>query len=345
MMFPKDRTVYSSLNTSFTSFEALLADLQARHHTGYVEVTFPGYTGTLLMSEGEVVNACELTGDARLTGAPAVRAIATRATERDGTVNVWSAFPDVVLLLHRLMDSRPLYRDLTSAFTSLDRLIAKLRGDGLTGYVEVHITGSQGIGVVYLSGGEPVESVLSTPSGVISGQDALDTIVQTVNSIGGSFNVFVEPGAAGGTAAQEEPATTAAAQSQDESHRAPLLAFWSEVLATVEGVADGYAKPGRFLLAFKEVLVSRAVTYPFLDPFAAEFEYAAGAIEFHGQLPDDFNKALGDCLSDTISKLAFQLKRSDLEEKVRARLAAVSEKHAAVIDRFNLREDFMELVA
>ncbi|HQW50414.1 MAG TPA: hypothetical protein PL082_00040 [Tepidiformaceae bacterium] len=343
MMFPKDRTVYSSLNTSFTSFEALLADLQARHHTGYVEVTFPGYTGTLLMSEGEVVNACELTADARLTGAPAVRAIATRATERDGTVNVWSAFPDVVLLLHRLMDSRPLYRDLTSAFTSLDRLIAKLRGDGLTGYVEVHVTGNQGVGVVYLSGGEPVESVFSTAGGIISGQEALDTIVQTVNTIGGSFNVFVEP-SAGAAAAPEQPAPAAAAPAQD-THREPLLAFWGEVLATVESVADSYAKPGRFHLALKEVLVSRAVTYPFLDPFAAEFEYAAGAIEFHGQLPDDFNKALGDCLSDTVSKLAFQLKRSDLEEKVRARLAAVSEKHAAVVDRFNLREDFLELVA
>jgi hypothetical protein len=99
------------------------------------------------------------------------------------------------------------------------------------------------------------------------------------------------------------------------------------------------------LLAFKEVLVSRAVTYPFLDPFAAEFSYAGGHITFEHPLPDDFSKALSDCLSDAIAKLAFQLKRADLEAKVRAKLGGISEKHAAVIDRFALKDDIQEFVA
>lgn len=340
MMFPKDRTIYANLNTSFTSFEALLEDLQGRRMTGYVEVTFPGYSGTLLISEGEIVNACEEETDSRLTGAPAVRAISARASQKDGTVNVYSAFPDIVLLLHRLMDSRPLYKDLTSAFTSLDRLIAKLRSDGLTGYVEVQVADGQGTGVIYLSMGEPVESVLSTRSEFITGQTALNTIVQMVTTSGGSFNVFVEIAApqAGATA---RPATPSA----QENYREALLEFWGQAIAEVESVADGLSKPGRFMLAFKEVLVTRAGTYPYLDPFAAEFEYTAGRVEFGGTLPDDFNKALGDCLSDTVSKLAFQLKRSDLEAKVRTRLEAISEKYAPVVDRFGLRDDFLELVA
>lgn len=341
MMFPKDRTIYANLNTSFTSFEALLADLKTRRLTGYVELTFPGYTGTLLVSEGDLVNACEEAGTNRLTGAAAVRAICARAADKDGSVNVYSAFPDVVLLIHRLIDSRPLYKDLTSAFTSLDRLIAKLRTDGLTGYVEVQVTDGAGTGVIYLSAGEPVESVLSTRSEFVVGQEALNTIVQLVSTAGGSFNVFIEAE----PAASATPARTAVAGPAQETHREALLAFWDEVIAGVEAVADGLSKPGRFSLAFKEVLVSRAVTYPFLDPFAAEFEYTAGHIEFAGPLPDDFSKALGDCLSDTVSKLAFQLKRSDLEHRVRARLEGLSEKHAPVVDRFGLRDDFIELVA
>ncbi|MCL4241788.1 MAG: hypothetical protein KJ048_10580 [Dehalococcoidia bacterium] len=341
MMFPKDRTIYANLNTSFTSFEALLADLKNRRLTGYVELTFPGYTGTLLVSEGELVNACEEAGANRLTGVSAIRAICARAAEKDGSVNVYSAFPDVVLLLHRLMDSRPLYKDLTSAFTSLDRLIAKLRADGLTGYVEVQVADGAGTGVIYLSAGEPVESVLSTRSEFVAGQEALNTIVQMVNTAGGSFNVFVEAQPPAGAA--PSPASTPGPS--QETHREALLAFWDEVIAGVEAVADGLSRPGRFVLAFKEVLVSRAVTYPFLDPFAAEFEYTGGHIEFDGPLPDDFSKALGDCLSDTVSKLAFQLKRSDLEQRVRARLESLSEKHAPVVDRFGLRDDFMELVA
>lgn len=342
MMFPKDRTLYPNLNTSFTSFEALLGDLQGRKLTGYVEVTFPGYTGTLLFSEGEVVNACQQDGATRLTGPNAARLIAERATEKDGTINVYSAFPDVVLLLHRLMDSRPLYKDLTSAFTSLDRLIAKLRSDGLTGYVEVHLGEDNGLGVIYLHTGEPIESVLSQGETFKTGQEALNGIVQSVNSHGGVFHVFVEASAgpeAVPTAGQAKAAGEA------EAHRDELLAFWSETLARAEETVDLLAKPGRFLLAFKEVLVSRAVTYPFLDPFAAEFKYAGGHIEFEGPLPDDFSKALGDCLSDTVSKLAFQLKRTDLEQRVRTKLEGISEKHAAVVDRFSLRDDVQEFVA
>lgn len=338
MMFPKDRTLYANLNTSFTSFDALIGDLKERKLTGYVEVTAPGYTGTLLLSEGEVVNAQELAGDRRVAGPAAARAVSERAAGKDGIINVYSAFPDVVLLLHRLMDSRPLYRDLTSAFTSLDRLIAKLRSDGLTGYVEVHVSDGAAAGIIYLAGGEPVESVFSVGQEMIHGQDALNGIVQAVNATGGTFNVFVEAG-------QQAVAGVPPQAPAQEGYRAELVAFWEEVLSRAEATVDGFAKPGRFLLAFKEVLVSRAVTYPFLDPFAAEFSYAGGHIRFDHPLPDDFSKALGDCLSDTVSKLAFQLKRADLEAKVRSRLEGISEKHAAVIDRFGLREDVQEFVA
>lgn len=341
MMFPKDRTLYPNLNTSFTSFEALLGDLQGRRLTGYVEVTFPGYTGTLLFSEGEVVNACQQDANGRLTGPNAARLITERAAGKDGVINVYSAFPDVVLLLHRLMDSRPLYKDLTSAFTSLDRLIAKLRTDGLTGYVEVHLGESDGLGVIYLHQGEPIESVLSQGDSFKTGQEALNGIVQSVNSHGGVFHVFVEAG----SGPEAVPASAGQSGPTHESHRDEILAFWSETLARTEETVDLLAKPGRFLLAFKEVLVSRAVTYPFLDPFAAEFKYAAGHIEFDGPLPDDFSKALGDCLSDTVSKLAFQLKRTDLEQRVRTRLEGISEKHAAVVDRFSLRDEVQEFVA
>ena len=338
MMFPKDRTVYANLNTSFTSFEALIGDLQERKLTGYVEVTAPGYTGTMLLSEGEIVNAQEVTGDRRVAGPAAARGVAERAAEKDGMINVFSAFPDVVLLLNRLMDSRPLYRDLTSAFTSLDRLISKLRGDGLTGYVEVHVGEGLAAGVIYLAGGEPVESVFSTGQEMMNGQAALNAIVSAVNADGGTFNVFVEAG-------QQAVAGAPAQAPVQEGYRAELMAFWEEVISRAEATIDGFSKPGRFLLGFKEVLVSRAVTYPFLDPFAAEFSYAGGHITFEHPLPDDFSKALGDCLSDTVSKLAFQLKRADLEVKVRARLQGISEKHAAVIDRFALREDIQEFVA
>ncbi|MGH2634209.1 MAG: hypothetical protein ACRDG3_12425, partial [Tepidiformaceae bacterium] len=84
---------------------------------------------------------------------------------------------------------------------------------------------------------------------------------------------------------------------------------------------------------------------PFLDPFAAEFEYRQGVIRFDGSLPEDFNRGLGDCLTDTVARLAFQLKRADLETRVRVTLSELMERNAGVIDQLNLADDLQEFVA
>lgn len=347
MMFPKDNVIHAGLNTSFTSFDSLLGDLGARRHTGFVEVLHPGYTGVLFMSEGEVVNAWVEQADGRGTGRVAARSVAERATEKNGAINVFGSSPDMVLLLHRLTDSRPLFRDLTSAFTSLDRLVSKLRDDGLTGYIEIEVgTGDKGF--IYLSGGEPVQIVYGAEGKTLTGSLAMDGIMRDVATSDGTFSVYQEGGRdAAGEAAAPSMLVSAAppAPSAAEGAREEVMAFWQDVLRAVEETVDKLAKPGRFLLAFKEVLVARAIAYPFLDPFAAEFEYAAGKMAFDGPLPDDFSKALGDCVSDTISKLAFQLKRTDLEARVRARLESLSGTHEAVIDRFNLFAELQEFVA
>jgi hypothetical protein len=171
----------------------------------------------------------------------------------------------------------------------------------------------------------------------------LPTIVQAAASIGATFNVYrVSAGPAVATpgAAPEAPASAPAADPEVDT-----LTLWSEIIAAIEEVVDGLSKPGRFAMTFKEVLVARAPTYPFLDPFAAEFEYSGQRVQFAGDPPNDFNRGLGDCLVDTVSRLAFQLKRADLETRIRERLADFPGRHSAVIDKFQLSDDIQEFVA
>ena len=336
MILPKERSVYANLNTSFTSFSELLADQQEQGLSGFVRLTFPGYQGALFLVGGQVISALEECGEDRLVGSAAAAAIAEKANAKNGTLNVDAAPGDVVELVARVLDARPLYKDLTSAFTSLERLFTKLQQDALTGYVEIILPGDDGTAMVLFQNGEPIESVFSSATESLTGLDARSAVVQSVAALGGTFNVYRVPG-------QDEPALPKPVASISDS--SPLLAFWSEVCAGIESVADGLGTPGRFRMALREVLVSRANTYPFLDPFAAEFEYKDKAILFEGPLPAEFSKALGACLGDTVAKLAFQLKRADFEERVRTQLAGTSEKHAAVIERWSLAEDVREFVA
>lgn len=336
MILPKERSVYANLNTSFTSFSELLADQQERGLSGFIRLSFPGYQGVLFLAGGKLINALEEYGEERVVGNAAAAAIAVRAAQKNGTLDVDAAPGEVVELVARVLDARPLYKDLTSSFTSLERLFAKLQQDALTGYVEIILPGDGGTAMVLFQGGEPIESVFSSATESLTGFEARSAVVQSVAALGGTFNVFRVSGPGQpGLPAQVVPAA-------DSS---PLLAFWSEVCAGIEAVADGDGAGGKFRMALREVLVSRANTYPFLDPFAAEFEYKEKLITFAGPLPAEFSKALGACLGDTVAKLAFQLKRADFEDRVRKQLAGISEKHAAVIERWSLADDVREFVA
>jgi len=338
MMFPRDRAVYANLNTSFTDFDALVADLATRRATGYLRLVYPGYEGVLFLVEGAVVNALEQGAHGHVTGPGAARSIAERVKEKNGTLWVYQLTPELVNLLVSAVDGEVLYRDLSTSFTSLDKLVAKMRSEGLSGYIEVILAGDVGTGMIFLKDGEPVEALLFSETQSLTGRNAVETIVQSAGSVGGSFNV-VRAGTTGGAGA---PAV--AMRSQASSNE--VLAVWEEVIKGVESVADRFAKKeGRFLLAFREVLVTRAAMYPFLDPFAGDFEYKNGKLRLDGPIPEDLSQGLGDCLSDAIAKLAFQLRRADLETRIREELSEIAEKHADVIARLELGPAIQEFVA
>ncbi|MBA4180737.1 MAG: hypothetical protein C0506_09135 [Anaerolinea sp.] len=336
MILPKDRTLFANLSTSFTGFGDLLQELASNSHSGFVRVSFPEYEGALFLLGGEVVHALEETSNGhRATGQGAGASIRARAAEKNGLINVDAASAEVVWLIAQVLDAEPLYKDLTSSFTSLERLFTKLQQDALTGFVEISLAGGAGAAMVLFQAGNPVESVFTSPEESLTGLDARAAVVHSVNTVGGTFNVF--------RARVRQDAPAPGARPLGDSRA--LLQFWSEVCAAIEEVADGLSSQGRFRMALREVLVSRANTYPFLDPFAAEFDYKDGTISFDGPVPGDFSKALGACLGDTVAKLAFQLKRADLENRVRAKLAGASERHAAVIQRWDLADDIREFVA
>jgi hypothetical protein len=349
MMFPKDRAVYANLNTSFTDFNELLNDLNGRRITGYSLVSFPGYAGVLFLQDGAVVAGLEQVDGVRNVDSRAVTAIHARAREKGGTIDVYALNPEILALIVGVLDADALYRDLASGFTSLDRLLARLSDDGHTGYVEITLENGRGAGMIFFDAGRAVECVFAMDDQAVSGTQVLAALVDAVSHDEAVFNVYRvrrAPAIAEPEAATETPPRPAQAEPVPEEQEEPgLLEFWGEVLGGVEALVDGLSKSGRFGLALKEVLVSRASTYPFLDPFAAEFDYRDGTVRFDGELPHDFSKGLADCLADAVAKLAFQLKRADLETRVREQLAGMEARHADLIEQFGLADDLQEFVA
>ena len=86
---------------------------------------------------------------------------------------------------------------------------------------------------------------------------------------------------------------------------------------------------------FKESLVERSEAFVFLDPFAGEFEFREGTIQFTGEAGvRDFTKGIVECLVATLSLLEKELPKDKiLPLKLKAGIESSLEQYSEALKR------------
>jgi hypothetical protein len=329
MLFPKDRPMYPRLLTSFTRFDALIAELENASATCCLHTEFVGLQGWIFFGQGEPLGSLAREGTARHTGPQAARRIHSRADHAGGVLGVYGLEEDVARLLAGCIDAAPVYEGLSTDFASPDRLIARLREDGHSGHIDITLSDGRGEGLVLLDGGAVVKAMLVSDGQTFAGPDVIQSIVQLAANLGAVFNVYRTGAVAAGAGAPAE-------QAGPPADPADLAMFWSEMLSRAQRTVDRIA-PGRFAEAFAEVMAERGDGYPYLAPDAGNFSYRDGAAAFAGDPPADVSGELGDCLLDTLARLAFRLKRADLESRVLADVSDLHMRHPDMAERLPQR--------
>ncbi len=190
MLLPKAQPLYENLSTSFTHIGALLEQYKSNHFTGYIQLCAREYEGVLLMDSGQVAHGMEVCQGRRLSGPAAIKSMIERAHEKEGTLSVYRLSPDLIRLLASVDEAEPVYKDLSSDFAVLDKLIAKLQSDHHTGYVEVQAQAGKTIGMFFLQEGEPIESLFSTNGTRLSGARAAVRILQAAAQGPALYHVY-----------------------------------------------------------------------------------------------------------------------------------------------------------
>ena len=340
MILPRDEVLYADLRTSFTDIDALMADLRERCFSGYVALRDNAVEATVLFDQG-CAGRLRLAVAGRQIGVAEARAEITSIARRgSGSIDVYKLEPALVELIAALERRDTVHRDLSTAFTSPEGLLAKLHQDGLSGCVEINIAGGSGEAAIYLREGPAIAAVFIHEERTWLGPEAVSQALLAAAAQGAMFSVY-RPAA--WTAPVNGPLASAPVEGAPggEAHLQvvagqDVLAFWSEMLSRAEAVVDSLGQPGKFAVAFREVRVERAECYPFLDPFAADFEYRDGVVSFAGPPPPELSEALGECLQDALARLAFRLKRADVETRVHAELVGLGGRVAHVVESFPL---------
>lgn len=364
MRVPKGTPVHENLSTSYVKVGALLADLQVREFTGYVHIGLRGYDAYVFIDGGAIIGALEQTETTFRTGSEAVDGLLVRSEQRDGTVSIFEHATQTIQALSGIIDGEPVYQGLSSDFTDLDKLIRTLsRERDTTYYVEVVATEQLGVGVIHVHGGQPDGVYAPLDSPTLAGAEAMKTMLEVAEAFGATFNVFSAPAAVASAPASDAveeqrrlsvvPTAPVAAPAPpapppppafepapvEEADITPLVLLMSDVVATIESAVVGREGSSGFAIELRAGQLDVADRYPFLDPFAAEFEYHAGEIAFVGAVdPADFAAGLGEALHVAVAGLSRRdgVEGDRLRAKVADVLAALYESRQTEFDAYGL---------
>ena len=332
MILPKGKRMYENLRTSFVDLNNMLLALKEEDFTGYIHLSFWDYEGVLFLESGEVVNAIEESKEGRRGGEEAVGNILHQAkVKKDGKIDVYILPSEMITLFASTITQEALYKDLSSDFTSLDKLIEKLRKEGHTGYVEISFFNGKGGGIIFFQDGDVIEAMVGMEGEeIISGQENLDKIVEKAQEAGAYFNVY---------RSSFEETRASFTETVQERDMETAIALMEDIMRDAERVLDSMAEgKGAFVESFRRAQLDISEKYPFLDPFVGEFEYKDGKLQFLGDVPvKEFIKGVGECLDLALEKMPIRASKGDIYNKIRPVLESTVEKYEEVRDRWDLR--------
>ena len=321
MVIPKGKVVHEDLSTSYTDIQELLRDLRQNSFTGYCQVNFWEYRGTLFLDRGRIMNAFEEIGNEQITGERAIKNILSRATQKDGTVSVFQLPDEMVATLASVLNSKVKYRDLTTELTSLEKLISKLKKEEHSGYVEVLLNSDSGSGCIYFQDGRAMESVFrSSDADMISGPSGFKKILGLSTEVGALFNVF------------ESDLSSIVV---DNSVSDEIIQLFQDTLIILENTINSQFGAGKFLDEFKRVLATNANKYLFLDPFAGEFVYKNRRLAFDGDTGlEEFTIGVCDVITQTVEY--FKARNEGIVDTICSNIQPLKEEQIQLIDRLKL---------
>jgi hypothetical protein len=141
---PSGRAHYEGLKSAFVDFPRLLRTLRSDRHTGYVNLSGNGYSGVILLNDGQALQALSSNGTA-VQGEAAFLQIRRHMDAGDGVIDVIELEGETVTALAQLFTSPYLYSGLLGRFVNLEALLEYLAEEHVSGSVVVQTPSEAGI--------------------------------------------------------------------------------------------------------------------------------------------------------------------------------------------------------
>jgi hypothetical protein len=296
IIIPRENPLIRDLNSYYLNIERLVEHYQGEMGSGGIHFKSATAEGMVFFDDTALISGLYADKAGQISGHQVIPQILDTLQNNNFKVSIYPIEPDKVHYWSKLSESTPLHTDLSAEFTDLDRLIAKMQSEKLTGYIDVSLGNGEKGGLICFETGAIIECSCSVdPNGNSAPEAARDYLIQQSRAEGGIFNVNRISLQHEGARIEPPPEAVPSSPPPDKQETppatptAPPIEMVRDFLLVFEKTVKTKKKrhAGNFDKLLRKKFMQKAEKYEFLDPFTAEFVYSAGVVNYSGSVGTD----------------------------------------------------------
>jgi hypothetical protein len=324
IIIPEKEPVVQNLNSYYLDIKRLIEHYQGELGSGGIYFKSSFAEGAIFFDEDTVLKGTFRNKEGVVAGDEAIDRLIDILSNNNFSVAVYKLDPERVYFWSNLQNVEEYYKNLSTEFTDLEGLINKMSAEKLTGYIDVSIQGEKEDGLIFFDNGAIIDCSCSWENEALSSStENQELLILKSKESGGVFNVS--------RIVFKKPEVRGVPSKEVRTFQDHVLDMIQELLLIFERSVGGNKKiKADFGTLLKRKFVDNVDKYDFLDPFAAEFQYAGGKVKFTGEADD---QQLAKGLVESVYELAEEL---GILSQLRKDLAPWMKKYHQEIEKFNI---------
>ena len=300
IIVPKEKPVVKNLNSYYLDIRKLIEHYQGEIGSACVHFQAPSSEGVIFFDKDDLLNGFFSDSEGGSEGKAVIELLVESAVNNNYTISIYEIDPEKIYFWANIPSAEKIYKDLSAEFTDLEGLIKKMGSEKLTGFLDVSIGERKEGGLIFFDDGEIIGGSFSWEGEAFKhAKKSKDLLIQKTKKSGGIFNVSrislkKKGGEPGSEIIEQETASSVLPMLE------ALLRVFERFIVSNRDIELNFST------LLKKKFVEKADEFVFLDPFAAEFQYADRKITFKGDAGDEeLLKGLTECVKEIAEDLGI----------------------------------------
>ena len=173
MLLLRNDPLVENIKSDYIRIEKLMLEMKEKKLTGFFEVNLGKFSDILIYNSGKVVKVLQINSNFRAINKDKV---VLDLVKSEAVFSVYRMKESYLKALLFSIENVPLYKNLSSDFVDIRKLLKKLEKDKFSGVIYVRWN-KRSEGIILMDSGSPKASAYMEEKIVMEGAEALETII------------------------------------------------------------------------------------------------------------------------------------------------------------------------